>query len=295
MSSKRFAILRYVEASLVVASLCFGCTAAAMADGTGFEPPDYMGSATGITIWGQNGWYNPLPGLSSDQFVFTYDGNVLGVPANAFGDTQFLGAQALGDTTFPRAQIDYNWGASTVWTVSYDICAGYNGNGTAQDNLSSFSLQDSSFTRSFIALNQWADPGNTWNANYSVYDSTGTQNPTYNAGDAWSKLAVGNWYRQSTTFDLSANTVLSVSIMDLSTGNSTTYVPTGWYLNGGANSQFPLPTALRFFVGGGIGGDPGNVMAFDNLDIEPGAAPVGGDASDAPPKEVKVKANTVTD
>src|SRR6516162_9684196 len=59
---------------------------------TGFEAPDYNGSPAGVAVSGQQGWYLPSDPGSTDQFVFTYDGNALGIPANPFGQDQFLGA-----------------------------------------------------------------------------------------------------------------------------------------------------------------------------------------------------------
>jgi hypothetical protein len=212
------------------------------------------------------------------------------------GEDQFIGGQALGNMTFPRAQHDFAWSGSDVWTVSYDFCAHYNGTGTAMDNLGSFSLQDSNTARYFIALNTWATPGSKWNANYSVFDGSG-QPPggtTMNAGPAWMNLDVDHWYRQSTTFDFVANRIMSVTIIDLETGDSSTATPDSWFLAGGFfGGGLPLPTALRFFVGGGTGSDAGNVMGWDNLDIEAGAAPVALDES-AKPQPIKVSPTAVT-
>src|SRR5262249_8431666 len=153
---------------------------------------------------------------SSDQFVFTYAGNALGLPQNPFGDDQFVGAQALGDGTFPRAQHDFDWSASSVWTVSYDLAVRFNGTLPAVDNLSSFSLQNSEVARYFIALNTWADPAQAtmWNANYVVFNLGGVQQDPQTPGPEWGKLEVDHWYRQSTTFDFSSNLILSVSITD---------------------------------------------------------------------------------
>jgi len=84
---------------------------------------------------------------------------------------------------------------------------------------------------------------------------------------AWLGLVVDNWYHQSVTFDLSLNQIISASITDLTSGMMTTVDLSNanppWYL-------FPSsPSAVRFFVGGGSGNSPGNVMAFDNLSITP--------------------------
>jgi hypothetical protein len=264
---------------MVLLLVCAGPVAAQ----TGFEPDDYQGSSDGIPLTGQQGWYIPAPPVGGDDFfVFTYDSNALLLPPNPFGETQFIGSEGLGDGTFPRAQLDFDWSQATVWTVSYDISARWAGTGAPQDNLSSFSLQDSNVARSFTAVNTWADMvGNFWRANYQIYNAAGQQIPQFQlAGPEWNNLDVTHWYNQSVTFDFDQNRILSVSITNLDTGDTATANPADWYLAGGANpGQRPLPTALRFFVGGGTGMVFGNIAGFDNLVISAGGHPVGGPTS----------------
>jgi hypothetical protein len=99
---------------------------------------------------------------------------------------------------------------------------------------------------------------------YIVYDADGNQTAALSPGDAWTNLAIDNWYHQSTTFDLSLNMITSVSITEMTTGTTTTVSPEGWYLRPDVG-----PTALRFAVGADNGSLPGNVMGFDNLSITP--------------------------
>ncbi len=252
----------------------------------GFEAPDYNGSADGTVVTGQQGWYRPIVAGAVDQFIYTYDGNALGLPVNAFGEDQFLGAQAPRIGDFPRAQLDFDWSAASAWTTSYDLAVRWNGMLPAVDNISSFSLQDSLVARYFIAVNTWANPNvaTLWNANYFVFDASGVlvDPPGLSPGPAWRNLAVDHWYRQSTTFDFDSNSVLSVSITDLDTGQTASFEPTGWYLAGGATGRPPLPTALRFFVGGVDDlGAPGNAAGFDNLLIEAGAGASAPDRGDS--------------
>jgi hypothetical protein len=262
---------------LVTSGLLLWGGAAAAGPGlqTGFEAPDYDGSSDGVPVAGQNGWYVPNVAGSVDQFIFTYDSNALGVPADPFGDDQFLGGQTPDIGMFPRAQLGFDWSQASAWTVSYDITNAFNGELPANDNISSFSLQDSTVARYFIAVNTWSNPDTAdhWDANYIAFDSTGVpaDPPGLSPGAAWRNLAVGHWYNQSTTFDFDSNTITFVTITDLETFETTGFAPTGWYLAGGATFRPPLPTALRFFVGGGndMVGPPGNVGAFDNLTIVP--------------------------
>jgi len=262
---------------LVTSGLLLWGSAAAAGPGleTGFEAPDYNGSSDGVPVAGQNGWYVPNVAGSVDQFIFTYDGNGLGIPADPFGDAQFLGSQTPDIGMFPRAQLDFDFSQASAWTVFYDITNAFNGELPASDNISSFSLQDSTVARYYIAVNTWSNPDTAdhWDANYVVFLSDGTMvdPPGLSAGAAWQNLAVGHWYNLSTTFDFDSNTISFVTITDLETFETTGFAPNGWYLNGGATFRPPLPTGLRFFVGGGndMMGPAGNVGAFDNLTIVP--------------------------
>src|SRR5262249_1386576 len=115
---------------------------------TGFEAPDYDGSPDGVPVNGQNSWYIPPVVGAVDQFIFTYADNALGLPANPVGDDQFFGGQTPDQPDpstpmFPRGQLDFDWSAAAVWTVSYDFTTAYNGTLPAIDNISSFSLQNS--------------------------------------------------------------------------------------------------------------------------------------------------------
>jgi len=207
--------------------LLWGAGPAAAQLDIGFEPPDYQGSADGVILTGQEGWYIPAAG-GNPFFVFTYDGNALQLPDNPFGETQFIGSQNLGDGRNSRAQFDFDWSQASVWTVSYDLCGRWAGTGAPQNNLGSFSLQDSNVARSFIALNVWTTiTGDSWRALYQVYNASGTEQIAFLPGPEWDNLDVNHWYNQSTTFDLDQNLVLSVSITDLETGDSATVNPEG--------------------------------------------------------------------
>jgi hypothetical protein len=267
---------------LAVLGLCWvaASPAAAQMFQTGFEDPDYQGSAEGVVVTGQQGWYLPNVMGSTDAFIFTYDSNALGLPTNTYGELQFLGAQVMS-SNLARAQLDFDWSASSVWTVSYDIAAGFNGTPPAVDYLGSFSLQDSLVARYFIAVNPWMPgfEGSQWAAAYIVFDAVGGQIGPLPPGPQWLNLALNHWYRESTTFDLSSNSITSVSITDLDTGDTATFAPTNWYLAGGAGGGgLALPTGLRFFVGGDT--NPGNILAWDNVLISGGA-----DAASAPKGE----------
>lgn len=293
-NSRVHALLRLAVSGL----LLWGSAAVAgPAFATGFEAPDYNGSSAGVTVNGQQGWYTPNVAGAVDQFVFTYDGNALGMPANPIGEDQFLGAQTLQLGDFPRAQLNFDFSQATVWTVSYDVAMGFNGTLPAVNNLGSFSLQDSTIARYFIQLNTWVNPdtADQWNAGYLAFDSSGGMDvDPRSPGNAWNNLAVNHWYNISTTFDFDSNTITSVSITDLDSGDSSTFQPNGWYLNGGSVFRPPLPTGLRFFVGGGDSYQD-NVGSWDNVTITAVAGPsVPNTSTSTSPQGAQVKPGRVT-
>jgi hypothetical protein len=264
----------------------------------GFEPPDYNGSADGTSIAGQQGWYTPpVPGAIAG-LVYTYEGNALGFSPDPDGETQFLGGTgvALGD--FVRAQLDFDFAAADVWTASWDLAVNFLGTLPASNNVSSFSTQDSTSSRTFTAVNPWMDPdtANSWMAGFITYNADGTTiDPggfPVAPGPEFTNLQLDHWYRESITFDFSNNTVVSVSLTDLASGDTTTYSPSGWYLQGGASTFAPRPTAVRFFVGGG---DMvlGNAGAFDNLVLEASGGAVRGQGKPAAPQFIKGKAGLI--
>jgi len=260
---------------LLVAALLV-CGAANAAFQTGFEAVEgYVGSPGGTAATygfgggGQMGWYNPVSG-SADANIYTYGGNVLGLPVNTTGGEQFLGGIAGPNGAYVRAQH-----SATYWTgqnaFAYDLCATFLGDMPSAQNLGSVSLQDSATTKSFIALNVWVDPNNPflgWNVQYNVFDAAGAALNNQSPGAAWNNLLLSNWYRQSTTFNFVTNQITKVTLVDLTTGVKSVAFPTGWYLQGGANSVLPIPTGLRFFIGGNTP-TGGNTMGYDNLSIVP--------------------------
>lgn len=232
---------------------------------TGFEAPDYTGSAAGTALTGQQGWMLPA---GVDHNVYTYAGNAPGFVAHPTGGgAQFAGGISQGGTLLARAEHAEDFTTSNVWTVSLDFAALYNGTPPSAQNLGSFSLQPSATARFFQSLYTWEDVAvpTTFDANYLFFDAAGVASLATLPGPEWNALVVNHWYRSSTTWDFSTNTILSVSITDLHTGTTATVNPTGWFLAGGASPTQPLPTAFRLFAGGAAG----NTMGWDNLSVVP--------------------------
>lgn len=240
---------------------------------SGFELPEFSGTAGGSSFVGVQGWYQPVP-TGIEESVYTYSGNALGFAQNPVGGNQFIGGSSQGSPLFARAQKNFDYG-SGAHTIAYDMAANFNGVGDSALNLSSVSLTSEfgaagSF-KSFIALNNFVDltnPAAGFKAEFNVFDSTGAATNNLSPGAAWQNLDTNHWYRQLIDFDFATNRITSVTILDLTSGMSTTANPDGWYLTGGASSTLDLPDGFRFFIGGANG----NSMGWDNIYVVPAPA-----------------------
>lgn len=234
---------------------------------SGFEPneapPAYVGSSGGVPLTGQDAFYLPS---GTDFNVFSYSGNALGLPPNPNGGEQFIAGTGPGSGVYARAERSVDLSTSDQWTVSFDIAPTYVGDPAVDplNNLGSVSLQPSGASASAIAVARWTDPGTTWQADYLWYDADGTSRTELVGDPSFQGLSLDHWYNWSTTFDLASNQIIEVALTDLTSGTTVTYNPVDRYLQGGAAGGFPIPTAFRFFAGGGVAG---NTVAFDNIDI----------------------------
>ncbi len=240
---------------------------------SGFERPNFMGSAGGTSFVGVEGWYQPVA-TGIEQGVYTYSGNALGLVQNPVGGNQFIGGSSQGGTLFPRAQKNFGFG-SGAHTIAYDMAGTFNGVGSSALNLSSVSLTSQfgaagSF-KTFIALNNFVDlanPAAGIKAEFNVFDASGMATNNLSPGPAWQNLNTNHWYRQFIDFDFASNRITAVTILDLTTGLSTTANPDGWFLTGGAGSTLDLPDSFRFFIGGASG----NSAGLDNIFVIPAPA-----------------------
>ncbi len=244
-----------------------------------FEPPTY---APGI-LTGQNSWYNPLPASSTDWSVYLYSSAPWGIGANPSDALQMIAARKDVSGFFPRAQKDFAWSQRTRWLVSYDVYVSFDptvsADGLNYDNIGSFSLQPSgAFNRYFIDLFQWVtpaagggNPSDGWRMTWVVSDSGGASSfiVSFTPPNPFHGLEINKWYRRFVAFDFDAGHVVKVGVRDLDTGE-TFATPVGptpdfpyWYLINYSTGD--LPTAFRFFVGGGTGANNGNILAVDNI------------------------------
>lgn len=240
---------------------------------SGFEQPNFMGSAGGTSFVGVEGWYQPVA-TGIEQSVYTYSGNGLGLVQNPVGGNQFIGGRSLGGASFPRAQKNFEFG-NGEYTIAYDMAGTYNGTASSAINLSSFSLTSefgaAGTFKTFIALNNFVDlanPAAGIKAEFNVFNAAGVATNNLSPGTAWQNLKTNHWYRQFITADFGTNQITSVTILDLTTGLSSTANPDGWFMTGGSGSMLDLPDSFRFFIGGA----DGNSMGWDNIYIVPAPA-----------------------
>ena len=248
---------------------------------TGFESPDYNGSAGGTPLTdtvipptgsGQQGWYLPVAG-SNIFNVFTYAGNTYGISQNPQGGSQFVGGRMAGNALMARAQRDYAWADNDSWTITFDVAALYTGVLPAVDNLGSFSLQPSTTAKYWQYILTWQDVNTATAFRVGYLTAENGTAPGVFPGPEWQNLPVNHWYQITTTFRLSNNKILECKIKDLNTGVETVFQPPapGWHLLQGT---LPTPTGMRFFTGGGAGTSPaGNFCAYDNLSVVLGPPP----------------------
>lgn len=246
------------------------CTSAATAQyESDFE--SVAGDADGEELNGQDGYYNPDPPNSVSALVYTYADNALGIPDNPTGGAQFVAGTGPAGAMFSRSQRDVDYGDEDIVTISYDFVGGFDNKGVSTQNVGSFSTQLFPGAATYIHLMQWNDPNDpvSYNARYIAYDAAGVQfaapYDVGSPGSEWEDLEIDHWYRATTTFDLALNEIVHVSIVDIETGDSAEFEPTGWYLEGGAGGGMPRPSGFRFFAG--ATDTVGNVLGFDNFSI----------------------------
>lgn len=248
----------------------------------GFVPDTPLG--------GQQGWFTPA---SSDPWFVRPYGS--GIAQNPNGGNLCIVGYKNRDGFFPRAQYNYDFSQRTRWLVSYDVYVSFDTSfGFNYDNIGSFSLQPAAApTQFFIDLFQWVTPtsetqdGNI-NDGWRAAWVTASADPNYPSGNnpgvtqytvfftppnPFHGLQINRWYRRYVAFDLNNGVLVKVGIKDLTTNQlaATRVAPTAsfplWYLVNFNNPNRQNPSAFRFFVGGGAGGNNGNILAVDNIQI----------------------------
>jgi hypothetical protein len=248
-----------------VTLICFTLATAAQASFVaGFEASEgYTGSASGVSINGQQGWYTPAVAGTVDGMVYTYTGNPYGIPTNPYGGDQFFNGLSQGGTAYARSQHAYDWASETTVTIGFDMCAKYTGVPPSTDNIGSFSMQDSATATYIQSLYTWVDYTHpvTYNAGFFTAE-VGTA-PGAFPSSAWQNLLTDHWYRHTVTVDFTNWLVTQASIQDITTGGPKTTVElSGWHF---IRYTTPvMPTSFRFFTGGTTAG---NLTAWDNVSI----------------------------
>lgn len=221
----------------------------------------------GVILTGQDAYY--LPAGSTDFKAYTYTNNVLTVPMNPEGGSQFIAGTAAGNAVYARAQRDfstYQW----TWRFEYDFCGLYTLAPPASNNIGSFSLRVDSTNNNYINLMWFIDPNNptSFNMSYIAFDAAGTMftSPGLTPGPEWENLSLATWYHVFTECDFNTNRIMRVGLRNIQTNQEWVATPADWYMVGGAGGWPVTPIAFRFFAGGTTGG---NTSAWDNTRLEP--------------------------
>jgi hypothetical protein len=162
-------------------------------------------------------WYLPNGLAQDDHLIVDTFGGALNLPQNPDPDpflnanTQFIGALNTGDGRFPRAQLNFDFSAYTVWMVSYDICVSHHSGTAVKNNISSFSLQPSDTGHAyFTQLNRWHHPAlanrnGRWATAFLVFDRAGNGPMLGHVkGKPARELLQNHWYNITIVFDLSS-------------------------------------------------------------------------------------------
>jgi len=200
-----------------------------------------------------------------------------GLAVDPNGGNNFLGL-VLTPSGVTRAQHDFNFSASEQWSISYDLDAvnmTLTGGDTTYGSyyIGGFSVFTiNAGTASFIVDEAWDSSAtdSTYSVLYFVYDASGDALNGGNGTTAWSGLLQNNWYTQSTLFDTKTNQILLVSLINLTTGVTSSFSPSGWYMLGGLDRQF-LPQGVpnvdpNAFRVAGMGATNGFLV--DNFDLD---------------------------
>lgn len=245
---------------------------------TGFEAPAFTGSVDGAPLLGQDGFY--VPSIDdADSLCYTYAGNTLNIVANPAGESQFTASTRISGA-FARAQRDVPM-STECWLFETDFNIVYAGALPAANYAGSLSLQPWDDAGSLIVLFNWDDIHSADRYTIRVLGFGAEGDVPFLAGlpipdPAFRRLLANHWYHLSIRVDFAQrNAVTSLSIRDVHdpAATETVFLPAdleGFYLGGGATPG-GVPSAFRFFGGGGFPGDhvAGNTLAIDNFSLAP--------------------------
>ena len=287
MMNKMLSIMLVLLMVLVSAGMC----SAAVIFETGFEAGEaYTGSATGITLTGQDGWVSGYNGVETYMWVHTYADNQVPfpfgtpwtdpqtVPANPNGGAQFV-AEHLGAVSDTHSLES----PSGVVEFSVDYYAGpqYNNNWNAAFLARNGNAQIAGwYTCRATSEGEYdqTDPNSSgpWAPEFKVWNAAGTQLKQGNGAQGYvfstgkylgfDELPRDSWYRLGVVVDLTSRKITAIKVQRLQSGESAIVVinPKGW--DAGANAYVDLyaggtllPDNIRMYDV-----NDGTLTAFDN-------------------------------
>jgi len=231
-----------------------------------FEPPLYRGSAEGVPLAGQDGWYVPGVGIESEWRVYHNGSSELGLDPLPGGDAQVAGVALEAPIAGPEL-IEHSiaaWPEGMIIIV--DLAVDFDQSLPAGEEIGRMTLEPEGESRSFGWVARRDDGGaETWTFDLIYYSAEGERRQEA----VFEGLAPGAWHQLRVYLGLQIDII---EIVDARTLRERGISPQGYYLAGGAAGGLGLPRALRLSAGAGDSVGAALVLGFDNLwthELEP--------------------------
>lgn len=233
-----------------------------------FEPPLYRGSAEGVPLAGQDGWYVPGVGVESEWRVYDNGSLELGLDPLPGGDAQVVGVALEAPVAGPEL-VEHSiaaWPEGMIIVV--DLAVDFDQSLPAGEEIGRVTLEPERDSASFGWVARRDDGGaETWTFDLIYYSAEGErrQEALFEglAPGAWHQLRVYSYFQE----------IEIIQIVDArSLRRRRISLPPGYYLAGGAAGGLGLPRALRLSAGAGDSVGAALALGLDNLwinELEP--------------------------
>lgn len=225
-----------------------------------FEPPLYRGSAEGVPLAGQDGWYVPGVGIESEWRVYHNGGSELGFDPLPAGDSQVAGAALEAPVGLPQL-IEHSGLLWTPVVIMMHVAVEFDPSLPAGEEIGRMTLEPEGVSASFGWVARRDDGGaEAWTFDLLSYTAPGDRQREV----LFEGLAPGVWYELR--IFLSDNRVEAVVLDNMKTWRSRSVDPPDAYLAGGATGGLPSARALRFSAGAGEAPGAAQIgFAVDNI------------------------------
>lgn len=227
-----------------------------------FEPPLYQGSAEGVPLAEQDGWYVPGVGIESEWRVYHNGSSELGLDPLPGGDAQVVGVALEAPIAGPEL-IEHSIGAwREGMIIVVDLAVAFDQSLPAGEEIGRVTLEPERDSASFGWVARRDDGGaETWTFDLIYYSAEGERRQVA----LFEGLAPGAWHELRVYVGLQ---IEIIQIVDARSLRKRRISPQGYYLAGGAAGGLGLPRALRLSAGAGDSAGAAVVLGFDNLWID---------------------------